>query len=196
MQVEWFQVLSSAFENRVEDGVRAVREASPLQFCPPVPPSPRIMVPTPRTRSPPSPPKHPRQDAYGQDNRKQSAAEDDEGHGRDGSLQIAKRTAEIMRSVITSQRHADAEALIRDVTAIGLKLQSARPAELTIGNTVRKVLHIIQEEREREEADAEEAMGGETAGGTGGAGTPRSKQGENIGANFVEYARIIFTIAL
>lgn len=87
---------------------------------------------------------------------KRSGVDDEDNNSRENSLYIAKRTAEIMRLVITAQRHADAVALIKDVSAIGVKLQNARPAELSIGNTVRKVLYIIREEKAREEVEAEE----------------------------------------
>lgn len=45
----------------------------------------------------------------------------------EGSLPCAKKTAEIMRVLVTSQRHADAAALIEDVRAIGNRIQSAQP---------------------------------------------------------------------
>ncbi|MEW5311133.1 MAG: hypothetical protein WDW38_002873 [Sanguina aurantia] len=69
----------------------------------------------------------------------------------EGSLPCAKKTAEIMRVLVTSQRHADAAALIEDVRAIGNRIQSAQPVELAIGNIVRRVLHIIREEAKHEE---------------------------------------------
>ena len=44
-----------------------------------------------------------------------------------GSLPCAKRTAEIMRLLLTTQRHPDAATLIDDVRAVGYKLQAAKP---------------------------------------------------------------------
>eukprot|EP00967_Tisochrysis_lutea_P005720 scaffold6781_cov22-Tisochrysis_lutea.AAC.3 len=44
-----------------------------------------------------------------------------------GSLPCAKRTAEIMRALLTMQRHPDAASLIDDVRAVGYKLQAAKP---------------------------------------------------------------------
>ncbi|GBF88924.1 translation initiation factor eIF-2B subunit beta [Raphidocelis subcapitata] len=67
----------------------------------------------------------------------------------EGSFQCAKRTAEIMRLLITTQRHADAASLIEDVRTVGTKLQAAKPVELVIGNIVRRVLHMIREEEEQ-----------------------------------------------
>ncbi|KAI8470531.1 MAG: nagb/rpia/CoA transferase-like protein [Monoraphidium minutum] len=66
----------------------------------------------------------------------------------EGSFQCAKRTAEIMRLLITTQRHPDAAALIEDVRTVGTKLQAAKPVELVIGNIVRRVLHMIREEEQ------------------------------------------------
>jgi hypothetical protein len=45
----------------------------------------------------------------------------------EGSFQCAKRTAEIMRLLITTQRHPDAASLIEDVRTVGTKLQAAKP---------------------------------------------------------------------
>ena len=73
------------------------------------------------------------------------------------ALPICKRTAEILRLMVTNQKHADAAALIDEVRAVGHKLQQAKPSELAIGNIVRRVLHIIREEAQHE-ADSEEDM--------------------------------------
>jgi hypothetical protein len=57
----------------------------------------------------------------------------------EGSFQCAKRTAEIMRLLITTQRHPDAASLIEDVRTVGTKLQAAKPvgaserSELALG---------------------------------------------------------------
>uniref|UniRef100_A0A7S3R8N0 Translation initiation factor eIF2B subunit beta n=1 Tax=Dunaliella tertiolecta TaxID=3047 RepID=A0A7S3R8N0_DUNTE len=72
-----------------------------------------------------------------------------------GSLPCAKRTAEIMRALLTMQRHPDAASLIDDVRAVGYKLQAAKPVELAIGNIVRRVLHLIREEAQTEKSDSE-----------------------------------------
>ena len=72
------------------------------------------------------------------------------------ALPICKRTAEILRLMVTNQKHADASALIDEIRAVGLKLQQAKPSELSIGNIVRRVLHIIREEVQHEAADEED----------------------------------------
>ncbi|KAL6745895.1 nagb/rpia/CoA transferase-like protein [Haematococcus lacustris] len=69
----------------------------------------------------------------------------------EGSLPCAKRTAELMRVLITMQRHPDAAALIDDVRSVGYRIQAAKPVELAIGNIVRRVLHLIREEVLNEE---------------------------------------------
>lgn len=68
-----------------------------------------------------------------------------------GSFACAKKTAEVMRLLITTQRHPDAAALIEDVRTVGTKLQAAKPVELAIGNIVRRVLHMIREEQQQEQ---------------------------------------------
>ncbi|XP_061995468.1 uncharacterized protein LOC133713442 [Rosa rugosa] len=70
-------------------------------------------------------------------------------HKIEGSQATAKQTAELLRSVISSQRVPytnQAGALIDAVRAIGEQLIAANPVELAVGNIVRRVLHIIREE--------------------------------------------------
>eukprot|EP00195_Chlamydomonas_chlamydogama_P013700 CAMPEP_0202895266 /NCGR_PEP_ID=MMETSP1392-20130828/4501_1 /ASSEMBLY_ACC=CAM_ASM_000868 /TAXON_ID=225041 /ORGANISM="Chlamydomonas chlamydogama, Strain SAG 11-48b" /LENGTH=487 /DNA_ID=CAMNT_0049580215 /DNA_START=51 /DNA_END=1514 /DNA_ORIENTATION=- len=69
----------------------------------------------------------------------------------EGSMPCAKRTAEIMRLLVTNQKHADASSVIDDVRSVGHKLQAAKPVELAIGNIVRRVLHMIREEEQHDE---------------------------------------------
>ena len=45
----------------------------------------------------------------------------------EGSLATGKRTAELLRILITSQRHADAQSLLDDVRRVGVRIQSAKP---------------------------------------------------------------------
>ena len=80
-----------------------------------------------------------------------------------GSMVTCKRTLEIMRLMVTNQKHADAAALIDEVRAVGHKLQQAKPSELAIGNVVRRVLHIIREEAQHEAAEAAEEEASEDA---------------------------------
>ncbi|XP_047174153.1 translation initiation factor eIF-2B subunit beta-like [Vigna umbellata] len=67
----------------------------------------------------------------------------------EGSQATAKQTAELLRSVISQQRvpHTNqATSLINAVRAVGEKIIDANPIELSVGNIVRRVLHIIREE--------------------------------------------------
>eukprot|EP00887_Chlorella_sp_A99_P005916 scaffold29.g5916.t1 len=63
-----------------------------------------------------------------------------------GSLEAAKRTAELLRQLVTSSRLTDPQSLLEEVKRIGVKIQLAKPIELAIGNIVRRVMHIIREE--------------------------------------------------
>jgi translation initiation factor 2B subunit (eIF-2B alpha/beta/delta family) len=75
----------------------------------------------------------------------------------EGALPCAKKTAELMRILVTQQRHADAASLIDEVRAVGHRLQSSNPTELVIGNIVRRVLHMIREEAQHDVSEAAES---------------------------------------
>eukprot|EP00249_Psilotum_nudum_P012480 c23810_g1_i2 orf=522-1502(-) len=67
----------------------------------------------------------------------------------EGSLLTARHTAIVLRQVISHQRvthSAPAATLIKAVKSVGLRMIEANPIELTVGNVVRRVLHIIREE--------------------------------------------------
>ncbi|QCD95706.1 translation initiation factor eIF-2B subunit beta [Vigna unguiculata] len=67
----------------------------------------------------------------------------------EGSQATAKQTAELLRSVISHQRvsHTNqATSLINAIRTVGEKIIDANPIELSVGNIVRRVLHIIREE--------------------------------------------------
>ncbi|MCO5584146.1 hypothetical protein L7F22_038069 [Adiantum nelumboides] len=67
----------------------------------------------------------------------------------EGSLVTARLTAVLLRQVISQQRLAlpsPAATLIETVKSVGLQIIAANPIELTVGNVVRRVLHIIREE--------------------------------------------------
>ncbi|KAK9829272.1 hypothetical protein WJX72_004902 [[Myrmecia] bisecta] len=68
----------------------------------------------------------------------------------EGSLATAKKTAELMRTLVTTQRHTDAQGLVDDVRAVGTKIQAAKPLEMAVGNMVRRTLHMIREESQQE----------------------------------------------
>ena len=67
----------------------------------------------------------------------------------EGSLETAKKTAELMRFVLSSVRlvgkHSpDVASMLLAVRTAGSRLVAAKPLELTIGNVVRRVLHIVR----------------------------------------------------
>lgn len=72
-----------------------------------------------------------------------------------GANQAAKRTAVVLRLVVSAQRHGSAAAMIEDVKTTGIRLQSAKPNELAVGNIVRRVLHFIREEAQQESMEAQ-----------------------------------------
>lgn len=45
----------------------------------------------------------------------------------EGALPCAKATAEVLRTLVTSRRHPDAQALLDDVKSTGIKIQDAKP---------------------------------------------------------------------
>ena len=48
----------------------------------------------------------------------------------EGSLATGRRTAELLRIFISTNRHSDALALVEDVRSVGNKLQAAKPIGL------------------------------------------------------------------
>eukprot|EP00899_Mesostigma_viride_P007147 jgi/Mesvir1/16433/Mv18156-RA.1 len=67
----------------------------------------------------------------------------------EGSLKVAKMTAILLRQIVSFEKRfmpTLADGLLDSVKTAGARMTTARPAELTIGNVVRRVLHIIREE--------------------------------------------------
>ncbi|KAM3401778.1 hypothetical protein ACQJBY_006044 [Aegilops geniculata] len=67
----------------------------------------------------------------------------------EGSHAVARQTAELLRSVVSQHRMGStnqAAALADAIHAVREHLIAANPIELAVGNTVRRVLHIIKEE--------------------------------------------------
>ncbi|CAG9464854.1 unnamed protein product [Pedinophyceae sp. YPF-701] len=65
-----------------------------------------------------------------------------------GALYTAKKTVEILRLLITKSRFPEPWSMLEEVAAVGRKIQAAKPMELSIGNAVRRVMHVIREEAE------------------------------------------------
>lgn len=79
----------------------------------------------------------------------------------EGSLATGRRTAELLRIFISTNRHSDALALVEDVRSVGNKLQAAKPIELAIGNITRRILHMIREESEEEHDELDDIAAGQ-----------------------------------
>ncbi|KAG1464373.1 hypothetical protein G6F56_005097 [Rhizopus delemar] len=62
-----------------------------------------------------------------------------------GSFFVAKETSTILRQVVSMSRWRDVDTLIDIVTSTGLRLASAQPNELAVGNIVKRVLKVIRE---------------------------------------------------
>ncbi|CAM9118401.1 unnamed protein product, partial [Heterosigma akashiwo] len=63
-----------------------------------------------------------------------------------GSYNCAKRTLELVRSMIGHCRWNNTEELIEKLKAVARLLLAAQPMELGIGNIIRRMLYLIREE--------------------------------------------------
>ncbi|KAI8885995.1 nagb/rpia/CoA transferase-like protein [Backusella circina FSU 941] len=77
-----------------------------------------------------------------------------------GSFFVAKETAILLRQVVSLSRWRDPDVLIDIVTETGIRLASAQPNELAVGNIVKRVLKVIREVT-RGELETEGKRGGE-----------------------------------
>jgi hypothetical protein len=75
----------------------------------------------------------------------------------DGSLDNAKRTAVLMRQVIADSSKLPPAELLVAVRTAGKRLTDACRTELSTGNVVRRVLHLIREETAAVEAAGDDA---------------------------------------
>eukprot|EP01118_Nematostelium_gracile_P016102 TRINITY_DN6594_c0_g1_i1.p1 TRINITY_DN6594_c0_g1~~TRINITY_DN6594_c0_g1_i1.p1 ORF type:complete len:344 (+),score=96.05 TRINITY_DN6594_c0_g1_i1:106-1137(+) len=64
----------------------------------------------------------------------------------EGSFNVAKETAEIMRMLISKLRFNNLNEVIASIKEVGRRLVAAQPLEFAIGNIVRRVLYITREE--------------------------------------------------
>jgi translation initiation factor eIF-2B subunit beta len=65
-----------------------------------------------------------------------------------GGHACAKATIELLRAIVGQLKFSCTEQMIRAVKAIGHGLCQASPTELTIGNVIRRILHLIREEHQ------------------------------------------------
>ena len=76
------------------------------------------------------------------------------------SLDVARKTLEIIRTLVATSNTKDVHALIQMIKQAGATMVAAQPHELVIGNMVRRVLATVREEL----ASAENNAGGEGEG--------------------------------
>merc|ERR1711963_1237222 len=63
-----------------------------------------------------------------------------------GSCDVARRTVDLLRRLISQAKWANAQDLMDQVQETGRQLIRADPSESRVGNMVRRVLKIIREE--------------------------------------------------
>ncbi|KAA1469342.1 nagb/rpia/CoA transferase-like protein [Dentipellis sp. KUC8613] len=63
-----------------------------------------------------------------------------------GSRTAALETVVVLRQVISKARFTNIEQLVGIIRSVGRKLVEAQPKEHAVGNTVRKLLHLLREE--------------------------------------------------
>mmetsp|Transcript_22839 Transcript_22839/g.27610 ORF Transcript_22839/g.27610 Transcript_22839/m.27610 type:complete len:398 (+) Transcript_22839:181-1374(+) len=68
---------------------------------------------------------------------------------REGSIQTSRKTLELLRQVVSAERRVNGPDLRAAVRRVGRRLLEAKPTELSVGNMVRRALHIIREEEQQ-----------------------------------------------
>ena len=68
------------------------------------------------------------------------------GEAKSDTLSIARKTLEIMRTLVATSNTKDVHALIQMIKHAGATMVAAQPHELVIGNMVRRVLATVREE--------------------------------------------------
>ena len=63
-----------------------------------------------------------------------------------GTHEIALKTSEIFRDLVEQGKWIDGKQLFESARIIGKKLMAADKMNFTIGNTVKRIYHIIREE--------------------------------------------------
>lgn len=63
-----------------------------------------------------------------------------------GSTQTATETANLLRTVISNSRWANAKALLQLISEITKDLVEAQPVEFSVGNVCRRILRLVREE--------------------------------------------------
>ena len=91
-------------------------------------------------------------------------------NGRVQAIDVARKTLEIMRTLVATSSNKEVHTLILMIKQAGAMMVAAQPHELVIGNMVRRVLATVREELSSAEkgADSSEGGGGGEGGGHGG----------------------------
>lgn len=63
-----------------------------------------------------------------------------------GSFDVSISTTKLLRNIVASSRSKTVHDLLMLVKEVGSRIEAAQPIELSVGNMVRRVLHIISEE--------------------------------------------------
>ncbi|EST06392.1 Initiation factor 2B-related [Kalmanozyma brasiliensis GHG001] len=83
-----------------------------------------------------------------------------------GPEAVASTTAKALRSVVSSARYSSMQDLIDIIKCAGRYLQLSQPAEQTIGNITRRVVHLLREEAKAALLEAQEKEGGGSLSGS------------------------------
>ncbi|SPO22702.1 related to GCD7 - translation initiation factor eIF2b, 43 kDa subunit [Ustilago trichophora] len=86
-----------------------------------------------------------------------------------GPEAVSEATAKALRSVVSSAKYNSMQELIDIIKAAGRHLQLSQPAEQSIGNITRRVVHLLREEAKAAllEAREKELAGGKSGEGSG-----------------------------
>ncbi|SPO24875.1 related to GCD7 - translation initiation factor eIF2b, 43 kDa subunit [Ustilago trichophora] len=86
-----------------------------------------------------------------------------------GPEAVSEATAKALRSVVSSAKYNSMQELIDIIKAAGRQLQLSQPAEQSIGNITRRVVHLLREEAKAAllEAHEKELAGGKSGEGSG-----------------------------
>ncbi|KAJ3035701.1 Translation initiation factor eIF-2B subunit beta [Rhizophlyctis rosea] len=63
-----------------------------------------------------------------------------------GSFSVSVETARVLRNVVSATRWNTVRQLKLTIKEVGVRVEAAQPIELAVGNIVKRVLHLIEEE--------------------------------------------------
>jgi len=65
------------------------------------------------------------------------------------SYQIATETVTLLQSIVAEAKWSNAAELLTLIRRCGIRLMSAQPSEMVVGNMIRRVLKVVKDEEER-----------------------------------------------